>query len=289
MKYTKENYQEFALDYLENLMSREDRISFRNFLDQNPLIKEEIDDFPIVTLPQFEPKFLPKAKLIRPVSTKVKVFPSYLRRIAAAVFLLVMVSIFWLNKKENFQDLASTPINTPVLDQEEPPSQIGQVQEDTYLMDKDVVGEGGQITDVTRNVQAKKQRRKEKTQGQALVVSDRDLVDKFASLPLNQDALKEIQTEREISATEFEEINVAEKIAVVFIDQLTIHPARDIDPKLSAVREPMLKNEEIEQESRTKIGKLLAKANLLPTGLREEIASGGLRDKIIPESYTDSK
>jgi hypothetical protein len=289
MKYTKENYQEFALDYMEDLMSEDDRNSFRNFLDQNPQIKEEIEDISIVTLPHFEPKFPHKKDLIKPIPTQNKILPIYLRRIAAAILLLLIVSLFWLNRKDRLQDLASAPDETPLLERQEVPRQADQNNEVAAVIAPDEKAQEVQSKPSAGDKPAKKPESKAKQQGWDLVVLNPNPVDSRVNLPAPPDPLEDTARELEIAAGEYEKITPKENVMVVFIDQLTIRPTLDNRPKLSLVREPLLKTEQIAQESHTKLGKLLARANLLPSGLMEEIASGGLRDKIMPESYTDSK
>ena len=51
MKYNKENYEAFALDFIENNLSPDDRAEFEVFLLLNPDIQESISEFELVEIP----------------------------------------------------------------------------------------------------------------------------------------------------------------------------------------------------------------------------------------------
>ena len=56
MKYTIDNYEEFAIDYLEDNLGKYDRQEFEAFLILHPEIKVTLEGFHLVTLPSFEAK-----------------------------------------------------------------------------------------------------------------------------------------------------------------------------------------------------------------------------------------
>ena len=83
MKVTKQNYEEYALDYIEGTLSREQQQAFGRFLEENPEIAAELralrEEFPAL-VPDPSVCFEGKSSLKR----KAAIRPLYLRIASAA-------------------------------------------------------------------------------------------------------------------------------------------------------------------------------------------------------------
>lgn len=93
MKITKTNYEEYALDFIEGTLSREDRRAFERFLEENPDIAGQIhalaEELPVL-LPDLSVRFEDKASLKRRTSIR-----SMIVRIGSvAAALLIGVLLF---------------------------------------------------------------------------------------------------------------------------------------------------------------------------------------------------
>ena len=76
---------------------------------------------------------------------------------------------------------------------------------------------------------------------------------------------------------------------MVYIESIKIRPAVENYYQIENRPTYLFLEPEKKEDTVSKIGRLLAKANLIPTGLREEITESNLREKVIPESYMDLK
>lgn len=92
MKVTKQNYEEYALDYIEGTLSRERQRAFERFLDENPEIAAEVralrEELPVL-VPDLSVRFEDKSSLKRRSAIR----PLYLRIASAAAVLLAGVLI----------------------------------------------------------------------------------------------------------------------------------------------------------------------------------------------------
>jgi hypothetical protein len=93
MKITKQNYEEYALDYIEGTLSAEDRQAFARFLDSHPDIAADIkglqEEMPVL-IPDLSVTYTDKPALKRKASLR----PIFLRIGAVAAVLLAGVFIF---------------------------------------------------------------------------------------------------------------------------------------------------------------------------------------------------
>ncbi len=95
MKYTRENYEEFALDYLEGSLTPEESEMFETFLLLHPDIKAEIEEFKWVTVkPNPELQFPDHTRLLKnPGGSLVSMRYSKWMGIAAAIMLLLVSGV----------------------------------------------------------------------------------------------------------------------------------------------------------------------------------------------------
>jgi hypothetical protein len=287
MKYTKENYEEFAIEYLEGSMSRADRNSFEHFLDLNPALKKEITGLQIVKLPPFEASFPKKNLLLKPANRHRFYIPLYLRSLAAAILFLCIMAIFWYWNGNTDGQLAvdqktiqTEPANTkniPVTSDEQ--QALPAVQES--LTDIKQIATINLKTNGKEDTKEIKNLREENT----------DLIASTPQTAIEPVVLKEsgvIPTQDDVNPDIGQGFREPTK-AVAILNQIEIKPSSDALTRISVAISVSPDHASIDQENRSKFGQLLANLNLLPTGLREELEVGGLRDKIIPESYRDTK
>jgi hypothetical protein len=74
MKITRDNYEPFFLDYLEGNLDENYIDQFLDFLEQNPDLKEELQLFDNIHLPQEQVLFKEKEQLYKPVLNDASVF-----------------------------------------------------------------------------------------------------------------------------------------------------------------------------------------------------------------------
>ena len=88
MKITKQNYEEYAIDYIEGTLSKEDRVAFGHFLSCHPEIAAEIgalqEDLPVL-YPDLSVRYEDKDRLKRRASIR-----PWIRRIGRVAAILVL-------------------------------------------------------------------------------------------------------------------------------------------------------------------------------------------------------
>ena len=100
MKITVENYEAYALDFLEGSLGRQEEQEFQKFLDQHPEIKEELVGIDqIVLIPDLEMQYPHKKSLYRKQRGGVIPLWNSSWMIAAAVALLIgSITILFVNQ-----------------------------------------------------------------------------------------------------------------------------------------------------------------------------------------------
>ncbi|WP_236973759.1 hypothetical protein [Membranihabitans maritimus] len=113
MRVTRDNYEEYALDYVEGELDTSNKQAFEKFLDENPDIKEEFDDFSIVTIaPDIPMVYKEKSKLYQK-EKKAVIIPLWtrLRGVAAVAVVLLVATTLWFAINNNLQEN-----NPPIVD-----------------------------------------------------------------------------------------------------------------------------------------------------------------------------
>lgn len=302
MKFNKENYEAFALDYLEDAMSPEDRSQFELFLWRNPDIKAEFDNFQIIYLPEpdFTEKFPNKERLIKPVAVTIPLHARNKRgtwkkwSVAAAILLLLGITFFTTSNEESAPDsmVEVAPSLTPEdeqltqsnsIDEDKPSNKevaaAVNSQEDSDLpgnMTKESISsQNKELTNITTDTQTNENRN---------LVDDLLAIDRIETLD--------------------EEIFIAESEEDVAIDiSRDVRPIRDV-VQVSTLPQRQFTSNKLETEDRDlpmpiliideepdekfRLGKFLAKANLLPRSLGD-IVGVGFKEKLVPESFQEIK
>lgn len=269
MKITINNYEEFALDYLEGNLNTEEHQQFCLFLDQYPEIKESLENFEEIKLPGLAMIMPDKDRLYRN-SSNVKRLGFYFRSIAATLILIVMVAVLWNNPGEKTKDIVQeNKVKIPdEIEHKEIPVVALKSEEKILPENK---------ADLVKNYPTK-------PEAKAKINLVTDIAS--AAPDLTNEKVELIEPEKNFDDTPL--INIP--VTVVFIDKIEIRPI--VDYSYSIDQRPVfltIDEEEDKKESNFSIGKLLAKANLIPTGLRDEISGSTLREKIIPETFMDLK
>lgn len=271
MKYTINNYEEFALDYLEGNLDAEDRQEFEAFLILNPEIKESFDEFSLVTLPSFTPVLPDKSALYKkePIG---KMFPIYLRAIAAAVLVLILF-VFLINYKNdetNNQMANNHPEYQPAVEtpaQQEKVENTEKEKKESLASAPEAETQSARIKTVEKPI---KKLNISPTPAQNKESDIEELAMNFSIEPENQKQTILIQP-------------------IVLIEKINIIPTTQFNYQIEHRPTYLIVEEEKREDTISKISKLLAKANLIPDGLREEIEDIDLKEKMIPESYVDLK
>lgn len=135
MKITRDNYEAYALDYMEGALPSSDLRSFEDFLDENPDIKEEVTGFSIVTL-EADPSlvFEGKSSLYQKDKTAV-IIPMWtkFRSVAAITVILVAATVlfFALDKNDGRETLPVTEITNRELGTENDNSELHNPPEES--------------------------------------------------------------------------------------------------------------------------------------------------------------
>ena len=126
MMITKENYEIFAIDFLDNNLDKETKSEMVRFLDNHLDIKIELESLKIPAVMVADPSILfePKSLLKKEEKQKAIWLPTLLKFAATIALLLSISSVWYLNNKNtlvdnpvatNIDTTNSTPINnTPV-------------------------------------------------------------------------------------------------------------------------------------------------------------------------------
>ncbi len=302
MEFNKENYEEYALDYLEDMMSPEDRLQFESFLWKNPHIKAEFDDFQLIYLPEpnFLEKFPNKEGLIRPVAVTIPLQARNNRRawkkwsVAASILLLLGLTYYTTTNDRNVSDdLVGVP---PSSIQKDVPSDQKESIDSEEVLDEDIVATLNsqeklvvpektidknvgdpkkETSSITKDLQAKENRKS--SNDLAMVEPIETIDDKILIAEpeedLNFDISRDVRPIRD----------------VVLISAL---PQRQMTPNLFETEDreltmPILIIDE-ETDEKFRLGKFLAKANLLPRSFGD-IVGVGFKEKLVPESFQEIK
>lgn len=302
MEFNKENYEEYALDYLEDTMSPQDRLQFESFLWRNPDIKVEFDDFQLIYLPEpnLNENFPGKERLIKPVAVTIPLHARNNRgawkkwSVAAAILLLLGVTYFTISIDER----AANNLVEVV-----PPSVPEDIQLDQHqtidpieLSDNEVASvlNPQEKSDATKNTFSKDIIDQEKELSN---ISEETDTKENRNSKVDVAILDPIQTaEEKIFVAEPEEdvaINIERDIRPIRdVVQVSTLPQRQMAPNTLETGDrdlpmPILIIDE-EPDEKFRLGKFLAKANLLPRSLGD-IVGVGFKEKLVPESFQEIK
>ena len=300
MKFNKENYEEYALDYLEDTMSPEDRLQFESFLWRNPDIKAEFDDFQLIYLPEpnLSVKFPGKERLIRSVTATIPLHARNNRgtwkkwSVAAAILLLLGVTYFSITNDENTSNnlVEVAPSATPdvQLDQNEiiDPNEPSNKEVATVINPQEK--SEGSINTINEKISNRKNKllNISETYAKGTGNSEGDV----AAL----DPIEKID-EKTFIAESGEElaIDIVRDVRPIRdVVQVSTLPQRQVAPNTLEIGDrdlpmPILIIDE-EPDEKFRLGKFLAKANLLPRSLGD-IVGVGFKEKLVPESFQEIK
>jgi len=103
MMINKENYEIYAIDFLENTLDKETRSEMIRFLNNHPGVKSELESMmkPVIMTADQAITFEPKSILKKEVNKKPIWVPTLLKYAAAIALLLSISTVFYLNNKIN--------------------------------------------------------------------------------------------------------------------------------------------------------------------------------------------
>ncbi len=293
MEFNKENYEEYALDFLEGNLSSEDRLQFESFLWRNPDIKTEFDDFQLIYLPEpnSAEKFPNKERLIKPVAVTI---PLHNRNknitwkkwsVAASILLLLGVTYFATINQENVPDTLVEVQPTPT-DKE-------------TLIEKNKIDESPLVVEESLSAVLEKEKKteldnKEKDLQNTAEESAFDINKTVASDLVVREAVQAIE-EKVFSINSNEELDInifGDLTPIRDVVQVPTLPQRFVTPGALEIEDreltmPILIIEE-ESDEKFRLGKFLAKANLLPRSFGD-IVGVGFKEKLVPESFQEIK
>lgn len=156
MKITIENYESYALDFLQGQLGHQDEIEFQQFLDDHPTIKKEIAGIDQVVLsPDLEMRYPDKESLYRRNRGGIIPLWNVNRLVAAAVaFLLVSASVlFYWNTSYtphiSLTDNQSTKVQDPTEQTELPATKTPMPAEQS---ETNVMAHEGNVPDLEENI-----------------------------------------------------------------------------------------------------------------------------------------
>lgn len=272
MKITKENYEEFALDFIEGNLNAADQKQFEAFLDTNPAIRKSIDDFQLVVLPAFTPIMPNKSKLYRN-NSKIKPILLYIKSIAAVILVLILLSAVLIQiKKQPDKSLVQQQSEKQKMEDELPDKNIALEVKPEIKIDPTDDG----LKTVTPKKSPGKSDLRNGEKKQSPIFSKTEIAE-----PIEEHVL--------VAPVEIEDLYIPVQ-TIARIETINIIPEIYIGYKID--HQPnfiLFENEEIQDDPLSKIGRLLARANLIPTGLQQEIDETSILQKMIPETYVDLK
>ena len=289
MKYTIGNFEEYAVDFLDGTMSQEEEDAFRKFLEIHPKLKTELQDLEDISLPIFNVTFPSKDKLLqREYAAKRRLLLPNIRNIAAAILLLSIVSFLWVLSRTNdnvivgedhsqesidFSEIESLYENEKTPEIESEPQEIVKANATREKAEIASQKEG----EVKNEKPFFERKAVDFVEESALV---ENVKDEYAAI-----VLKEIVVPEDLNTTKLRTVVQVQKI-----ETPNIYPAFSGQVVPPLPEEMILISAELnEKEGPTKVGKLLAKINLFPTGLVEEFLANNLRESLLPEYYSDIK
>ncbi len=268
MKYTKDNYELFALDYLEGKMSPQDQVLFDAFLNAHPAIKAEFEDFELVYLPHVKNEYKKKNTLYRKETHRITAFQ--IVKIAASI--LFIFSIAFIGFRKINPDKVPRLVTTEQTKVDIPGEKKNDEKKDTHSLQELARNESTDIQPVSNRLD---EQVAEKPKPADNILSENSVV----TITNTCDELKEPEENEE----EWHRGNY----------HLTLIEQRIILPEVSftySIDRPLISTlDDSEKEKNiSKLGKLLARANLIPTGLDQGF-KGDFRESVVPETFSDLK
>lgn len=277
MKYTINNYEEFALDYLEGTLSREDQAQYEAFLLLHPQIKESLEDFTIVTLPEYHPPMPDKTALYQRERPGKRLL-IYWRAIAAAVLVLLAFGLFY-NQRNAGQFREMAQVKPDIQEIPENPVQKIEIpvptdQKDEIVKEESLASTGNSVPESTREILPARESVKKMNISPALLEAEKSEVKELAV---------------DLSQYDQKQTNPGRIQPVAFIEKIEIRPNIQINYQIEHRPAYLIIEEEKREDPISKFGRLLARANLIPDGLQQEMEDIEFKEKVIPESYIDLK
>ncbi len=281
MKYTIENYEEFALDYLEGNLNEEEMAEFKVFLLLHPEIHETLIQFDWVTLEADESIFFPdKNRLLKEnnPSRFLSINSRRLLAVAAVMAFLITTWVLVVDDQNNTNQVEVVTLPEGVKQEESDlaasakSEDLAAVQEKSKAHSGGSMGESTSVEETIRldpvKVQSSKVRKPE-------TVEEADLVH-IAPSDHESDVTKpQIRHSRIIF-----EVTYLETRDIAHVE--LPYPLENL-----ALPEIILPDEDWEREP-GKLKKFLAKVNLVPFGL-EDLEDVAIKDKLIPETFSGPK
>ena len=301
MEFNKENYEEFALDYLEDTMSPDDRMQFESFLWRNPDIKAEFDDFQLIYLPEpnLSEKFPGKERLLKPVAATIPLHARNNRgawkkwSVAAAVLLLLGVTYFSITHDENTsRTLVQVAPSATTEDVQMDQNEIIDLNEPSNKEVAAVVNpqEKSEGSKNTNNENIRNQQKPLLNISETDIQENRNSEGDVAAL----DLIETIDEKTFIAESEEElAIDIVRDVRPIRdVVQVSTLPQRQMAPNTLETGDrdlpmPILIIDD-EPDEKFRLGKFLAKANLLPRSLGD-IVGVGFKEKLVPESFQEIK
>ncbi len=278
MKYSRENYERYVLDFFEGNMSADERAAFEGFLILHPDIRQELDNFQLVTITA-DPNiaYARKEALLKDTDedNRYLFFRRRYLAVAAALLVLVAVASFLFVHPRNIAsevvqqpipEATTTPSTTPV-PVEQKTAELAAMKESIVPSDKRVV----KATDIRESP-----------------IVEMTEVEKIEP---EQTAHEEVAVVSAVTADQTSLSHVRPTNPVVFIQPIITRNFLPFSPHTYSLDEidlPLMLDVEIMSKERSKIGRFLAKVNLIPEAI-EETADGGLKEKLLPESFSGLK
>ncbi len=287
MNYTRNNYEEHALDYLEGKMTEEQSNRFKHFLLSNPDIYNEVAELKLVYLtPDLSVQFPDKQRLHQTRSNRSPFRMWY--AIAAALIILISF-VFLLSQPQSTQ---STELVEGSSMEEVDPRIEGLLENSPTLLESDLaevdLGTEQRADDVVKAIKSEPKGEEIINQGSA----DRSfakidpLIETISEVEaVHQDAERQIDFAKiEVTNEKIETDPSLDRNSFPVIDQLPMTDLTEsvLDYELKR-DETLVAISEAEVESdRSTMGKLLASINLIPSGLRD-LDKDEIREKVMPE------
>lgn len=274
MKYTIENYEEHALDYLEGTMSLHDREEFESFLNLHPEISQELQSIQLFSLPAFAPAMPNRESLLRkkPDSSIIRIRAYRIRSIAAAILILIFaipLGYDLLTKEEHKLEIASQdtgPEHSAARDD------FANSPVDTLPEKNDIekIASVGPIKEIKGEVE------KPSSKKPVLNISKQNDIPKWdESMFDDVDDGLEIKNPSQQPRAQYILASIESIEFNLNITSTPIRDARSID---------FIDIEPKNEESDFNLRRLLAKVNLMPSSF-DGLSGTSIKEKILPEAF----
>lgn len=287
MNYTRNNYEEHVLDYLEGRMTEEQSNRFKHFLLSNPDIYSEVSEMKLVYLtPDLSVQFPDKDSLHH---TQSKGGPIRMWYAIAAALIILISFVFLLYQPQSTQP--TEVVEGSSMEELDPrieePVENVTTKVESEIAEVDSANEPV-VGDVVKTISSKP--RKEE-------IVDQDSDDRsLAGIALTTETIsaEEMLNKEEEAQLDFTEIEGTNEIidtdpvvvnkSFPVVEQLPIADLTESVLEYELKRhEKLVAISEAEVESdRSVMGKLLANINLIPSGLRD-LDKDEIREKVMPE------